>query len=97
MAKLNPKDKLFGKSDPASPKPKRGRGRPKSEIPMDKFTYYLPEELAEEIASYAYWARIPVSVALVRAWKAFAKKQPTELLQPRPDVESVADAMKGGK
>lgn len=90
MAKLNPKDKLFGKSDPASPTPRRGRGRPKNDMQMGRYTYYLPKALGEMIADYAYWERKSISVVLAEICKPFfADKKP----KPRPEQKTVRDVM----
>ena len=50
---------------------KRGRGRPKSGIPMVRKTYHLPTELAEKVESYSYWARMTISAVLTDALQQY--------------------------
>jgi len=61
---------------------KKGRGRPKSEIPMMRKTYHLPTELAEKIEACAYWDRMTISAVLTDALQQYFKGKK---LKPIPE------------
>lgn len=72
---------------------KRGRGRPKSEIPMLRKTYHLPTELADKIEACAYWQRMTISAVLTDALQQYFRGKK---IRPIPDnsKKSVEDFFK---
>ena len=69
---------------------KRGRGRPKSEIPMIRKTYHLPTELAEKVEAYSYWARMTISAVLTDALQEYFKDKKVKPI-PGDSRSSVRD------
>ncbi len=70
-----PRAKKQAGNDSTEKTQKRGRGRPKSEIPMMRKTYHLPTELAEKVESYSYWARMTISAVLTDALQQYFKEK----------------------
>ena len=89
MAKKDSQDKLTEKG-----KKKRGPGRPRAEVAMGKFTYYMPVEIAEKVAAYAYWERLTVSAVLTMAVNEFFKRKK---VKPRPETKSIKEMVEEGE